>query len=131
MRRLLHLAFTIVLAIAAHASDAETDWQAVLALDAGPAASARSAADAQTAIMEHVAKQERALRGFLAAHPGDGREFEARLRLVRVLSMRSLIKGGSGAGEWGKLLDEMEKSATPEQRTEIEFTRLAETMRAL
>src|SRR6185369_9210656 len=44
---------------------------------------------------------------------------------------RGTIAGGKHAGDGARFLEEMEKTATAEQRTEIEFTRLAESMRRL
>ena len=84
MRRQHFPAIFFVLALAAHAGDADADWQGVLALDAGPQATAKSPADAQTVVVEHLAKQERALRGFLAGHAGDARAFEAKLRILEL-----------------------------------------------
>lgn len=131
MRRLLHLVFAFAFTLTVQAGDADADWQAVLALDAGPQAAARTSTEAQAVILDHLAKQERALRGFMAGHAGDAREFEAKLRLARLLSVRGRIVGGKNAAEAARLLAELEKAATPEQQTEIEFTRLAENMRDL
>jgi peroxiredoxin len=131
MRRLLQISFAFVCAFTSHAGDADADWKRVLALDAGPQARSSSSAEAQAAVMEHLTKQERVIREFIAGHAGDTREFEAKLRLARLLFMRGQIVGGKPAGEGARFLDEMEKTATPGQRTEIEFTRLAEAMRRL
>ena len=131
MRHFIIPLLVLALPLTARAGDAEADWQAVLALDAGPQRSAKSAAEAQTIAVEHLAKQERALRSFLAAHPGEAREFEAKLRLARLLPMRSAMQGGAPSREAQQILAELEKSATPAQRTEIDFTRITQTMRDL
>lgn len=116
----------------APAGDADADWQAIIALDAGPSRRATSPAQVQPLALEHLARQERALRAFLAAHGSDARSFEARLRLVRLLSLRADIKDGASVPrEVPQLLAELERVATPEQRKEVEFARISHTMRTL
>ena len=129
MRPLILLA--LAFSLPARASDADADWQAVLALDAGPQRAAKSTAEAQSVAVEHLAKQERAVRSFLAAHPGEAREFEAKLRLARLLPMRAAMQGAGPSREAEKILADLEKSATPAQRTELDFTRITQSMRAL
>ena len=131
MCRPFFFAVLLLASLAARAGEADADWQAVLALDAGPQRQTKSAAEAQTIAIEHLAKQERALRAFLAAHRGDAHAFDAKLRLVRLLPLRAAIQGRGGAArEAQQILDDLEKSATPEQRADIDFTRLSESMRA-
>ncbi len=130
------LAWTALLAAAgagvALGGSADEDWQALLALDAGPQTRPRSPAEAQAAIVAHLATQERALRTFLAAHPADARGFEARLRFARLLGLRGeILNDGKARAEAARLLDGLEKSATPGQRTELDFARLAQAMRRL
>ncbi len=114
------------------AGDADRDWQAVIALDAGPQEQPENAAAASKMVLGHLARQEKALRGFTADHPQDARVFEARLRLARLLQIRADFEGSDQPRiEARRLLDELEKSATPEQRPEIEFARIARLMRSL
>lgn len=116
----------------ARAADAETDWKAVVALDAGPRAAPASQAEARAAAAGHLATQEKALRGFLAAHPKDGHGFEAHLRLARLLQIRAgLEKAEAPRAEARRLLDELNQSATPEQRVEVDFARITFLMRQL
>ena len=82
---------TLALAASAFAGSADEDWQAVLALDAGPQTPVRTSEEAQSALTAHLAAQDRALRTFITAHSGDAREFEARLRLARLTALRSEI----------------------------------------
>ena len=56
-------ALSLALAATAFAGSADEDWKAVIALDAGPQAQARSGTDAQAVILTHLAVQERALLG--------------------------------------------------------------------
>ena len=116
----------------AFAGSADEDWQAVLALDAGPQVQPRSSAEAQTAVAGHLAAQERAIRGFIAAHAGDARAFEARLRWSRLLVIRGDIQNDEKSrAEAARILDALEKTATPGQRTELDFARLSQAMRRI
>jgi hypothetical protein len=56
----------------------------VLALDAGSEGQDHVVGRAQGAVMEHLAKQERVIREFIAGHADDARVFEAKLRLARL-----------------------------------------------
>jgi peroxiredoxin len=118
------------LAVAAWAGNPADDWQAVTALDRGPQVQARSVEEARSAAAGHLDRQEKALRGFIAMHPQDEHAFEARLRLVRLLDIRAGFQGSEMARvEARQMLDALEKSATPEQRAEIEFAKVTRLMR--
>ena len=126
------LAASLCAVATAFAGSADEDWQAVLALDAGPQAQARSASERQSAVTAHLAAQDRALRTFVSAHAADARAFEARLRMSRLLSMRGEIFSDEKArAEAARMLEALEKIATPEQRTELDFARLSQTMRRI
>ena len=117
---------------AALAGDAEADWKGIVALDAGPQEQPQTAEAARAMVLAHLAKQERALRGFLAAHPRDARVFETRLRLARLLQIRGDFEESDKLRADGKrLLDELEKTATPEQRVELAFSNVSRLMRNL
>ncbi len=117
---------------AVHAGDADADWKAVTALDAGPQEKAQTPDGLREMITTHLARQERALRAFLAAHPQDARDFEARLRLARLLQIRGDFQDSEKLRTEGRrLLDQLEKSATPEQRVELDFARVTRLMRNL
>ena len=49
------------------AGTADEDWQAVVALDAGPGGQPNTVESAGLLVVNHLAKQEKALRAFLAA----------------------------------------------------------------
>ena len=130
------LAVTIALQIAmgstGRAGAADEDWRAVVALDAGPRVQPENREAAAQMVFGHLAKQEKALRGFLIEHPSDARSFEARLRLARLLQIRAdLENSDKPRAESKRLLDELEKTATPEQRPELEFAKVARLMRGL
>ncbi len=121
---------SLALAATAFAGSADQDWQSVLALDAGPQTQVRSGDEAQSALTAHLAAQDRALRAFIAAHAGDSREFEARLRLARLFALRSEIENNAKLrNEAERMLVALEKSATPQQRADIDFARLSQAMR--
>jgi hypothetical protein len=116
----------------AWAGTADEDWQAVVALDAGPAGKPDSADAAGKLVTGHLEKQEKALRSFLTAHPQDAHAFEAQLRLARLLQIRADFEGSAKLhAEAKRLLDNLEKTATPEQRPELEFSKVTRMMRAL
>ena len=123
-------ALSLALAATAFAGSADEDWKAVITLDAGPQAQARSGTDAQAAILAHLATQERALRSFITDHAEDARAFEARLRLARLFALRGEIQNDPKLrAESDRQLAALEKSATPEQRADIDFARLSQAMR--
>ncbi len=113
-------------------SDADQDWQAIVALDAGPQEQPNSPEAAAKMVLAHLNRQEKALRDFLTEHSRDARGFEARLRLARLLQIRADFDGSDKArAESRTILDELEKTATPEQRPELEFSKVARMMRGL
>lgn len=119
-----------LLAAAAWAGDAATDWQAILALDAGPGGEARNMESARALASQHLDAQERVLRAFVKAYPQDAHAFEARLRLARLLEIRGGFENSERArGEAKQLLDELDKTATPEQRVEVDFAKVTRLMR--
>ena len=125
------LALTLAPATA-RAGDADADWNSIVALDAGPREQPQTAEAARAMVLAHLAKQERALRGFLAAHPQDARVFETRLRFARLLQIRGDFEESEKLRAEGKrMLDDLEKTATPEQRVELDFSKVSRLMRNL
>jgi peroxiredoxin len=123
---------TILMAVCATAwaGGAAEDWEAVTALDQGPQTQARSVEEARSIAGAHLDRQEKALRAFIAEHANDEHVFEARLRLARLLEIRGGFQGSEKArAEARQLLDSLEKSATPEQRTEVDFAKVTRLMR--
>jgi peroxiredoxin len=129
-RRWPALLFALLLPTAAWAGDSATDWQAILALDAGPGGDARSVESARMLASQHLATQERALRAFIKTYPQDANTFEAQLRLARLLDIRGNFENSEKARADAKqLLDALEKTATPEQRVEVDFAKVTRLMR--
>lgn len=113
-------------------ADADSDWEAIVALDAGPQERPSNPQGAGQMVLAHLARQERALRDFLSTYAQDARVFEARLRLARLLQIRADFEDSEAARtEAKRLLDALEKSATPEQRPELDFAKVARLMRNL
>lgn len=134
LRRILPPLLAALLATSGQtrAATADEDWAQITALDAGPGAQPRNADEARSAAVAHLDRQEAALRKFLAAHADDARIFEAKLRLARLLQIRADVQGSTKAvAESAKILDALEKVATPEQRAEVDFTRVTALMRTL
>lgn len=118
--------------LAEAATPADEDWQAVVGLDAGPTEEPQTRAAAAQMVQTHLTRQERALRNFLASYPQDARGFEARLRLARLLQIRADFDGSERPrAEAQRLLNELEKTATAEQRPELDFAKIARLMRNL
>jgi len=112
------------------AGDARDDWAAVTALDAGPGVQPKTGAEAFAITQAHSAKQEKALRGFLASHADDANAFEAMLRLARVLDLRAEMKAEPQSPEVLGLLEKAGQMATtPVRETEFEFALLSRRMR--
>lgn len=110
--------------------DAGDDWAVVTALDAGPGAVPKTAAEVYANSLAHSEKQEKALRAFLAAHGGDANAFEALLRLARVLDLRAEMKAEPQSAEVLKILEKAAQLTTSTARqTEFEFALLARRMR--
>ncbi len=133
LRPLLAIVAAFALSAAgARAGDAEADWQAITALDAGPQEKPPTEEGARMMIHAHLVRQEKALRAFLAAHPEDARVFETRLRLARALQIRGDFENADKVRAEGRhLLDDLEKNATPAQRVELDFAKVARLMRNL
>ncbi len=112
------------------AGDAREDWAAVKALDAGPGVMPKTAAEVYAASLAHSDKQEKALRGFLAAHAGDTNAFEAMLRLARVLDLRAEMKAEPPSAEALAILEKASQlTTTVARQTEFEFALLTRRMR--
>lgn len=133
LRPLLAIAAAFALhSAAAGAGDAGPDWKAITDLDAGPREKPPTEEGARLMIHAHLVRQEKALRAFLGAHPEDARIFEARLRLARALQIRGDFENSDKVrAEGHRLLDDLEKSATPAQRVELDFAKVTRLMRNL
>lgn len=113
-------------------ADAISDWARVTQLDAGPGTGFKTQEEARAGAAAHLDRQEAAVRQFLSAHAQDPHAFEGRMRLARLLQIRATFQQREGARvEAGKLLDELDRSATAAQRVEVDFARLTFLMRTM
>lgn len=132
MKRLALILALLCAVPIARGGTVDEDWKALVSLDAGPAGEPKTQEEARERALGHLGKQVRALRDFLAAHAADERAFEARLRLSRALQIRADFTGEERLrAEAKKLLDEMDRTAAPAQRAEVDFAKIAALMRAL
>ncbi|MEQ1861899.1 MAG: TlpA disulfide reductase family protein [Chthoniobacteraceae bacterium] len=114
------------------AGSADEDWNALIALDAGPQRRPGSPSEIGPIMIEHLGKQERALRGFLRAHSQDPHAFEAKLRLARALQLKADVQDARiDSPEVEALLADAERTTRPEQRAEVRFARVSYMMRRL
>ena len=135
-RRLLLALFLLpsATAICAAANSAETDWQTVLALEAGPQqpSEIRTREQARAVTLAHLAKQETTLRDFLRDHPQSAHTVDAQLGLARLLATRSDLAENPAAFEAAlRLLGDALATAPEERRADLLFARLALVMRRM
>jgi len=126
-RLLLALLLFPFLATVVHAG-VEEDWQAVLALEAGPQQQTeiRTREQARTVTLAHLAKQETSLRNFLRDHPQSPHTVDAQLRLARLLSTRSdLAENPAYFDAALRVLADALASAPEERRADLAFARIA------
>lgn len=112
-------------------SPAERDWQTVQELAAGPGTKFAGRAEAVAAARDHLERQEKTLRAFLAQYPQDPHRYSARIRLAGVLVARSkLLAQPALRGESQKILNDLR--ADPDTPTSAKadagFEELSETM---
>ena len=118
---------------AATANEREADWQAVLALEAGPQQTEiHTREQARTVALAHLEKQEASLRGFLQKYPGSPHTVDAQLQLARLFATRSDLTGKVAYFEAAqRLLSEALASAPEERRADLVFARVALNMRRI
>ncbi len=126
-RRILLTAFFCASLPALLLADAGEDWKKIIAMDAGPQAEAKTRDEALKLTLTHLEAQEKALRDFIAAYPGDEHGVEARMRLSHLLAIRSDLENKpelyAGAV---KILDDLLASpALPrEKKPDVAFARI-------
>ena len=133
--RLLFALLLLPLAALAQTTDrTEEEWNAVLALEAGPQQTneIQSREQARKLSLAHLEKQETALREFLHNHPKSSHAVDAQLSLARLLSTRSDLTGKPAFFDAAqRLLTEALKTAPEERRADLAFARIALGMRRI
>jgi peroxiredoxin len=110
----------------------EEDWQAILDLDAGPQVKFTSRAQAQSVTLEHLDRQEEAVREFVGAYPSSPEAVDAQLRLARIYMVRGDLSGNRALADRAfKVLADLESDpATPARRlADVAFARMSLEMR--
>ncbi|MFZ4776457.1 MAG: redoxin domain-containing protein [Terrimicrobiaceae bacterium] len=84
MRRFIFAA-CLLFSVCAWASP-DTDWAAIVAMDAGPSKKPANRDEALMLARLHFAKNKKLIEEFLSKYPSDPRAFDARLRLAAILA---------------------------------------------
>ncbi len=128
--------FAIPLLLAAGLAFAapDDDWNAIVAMDAGPGAKPKNLQEARAIAKAHLAEQEKLVSEFLAKNPADPRSHEARMRLASLIAASGKMDGKqSQVDEAMRSLQllEKEKSAPATVRAESGFRRVSLLMQSL
>ena len=109
-------------------ADAAADWQQVQALDSAPPTGQwKTREEARAGTLEYLAKQEQALRAFIAGYPDDAHAPDAKLRLAHLLATRAdLEQSPRERREAEAVLDQLEREpAMRDRRADVEFARIS------
>ena len=112
----------------------DDDWNAIVAMDAGPGAKPKNFQEARVLAKAHLDQQQKLVSGFLEKNPTDPRSHEARMRLASLLAAFGKMDGKqSRVDEAMRLLQalEREKSAPAAVRAESGFRRVSLLMQSL
>jgi hypothetical protein len=112
----------------------DSDWQAIVAMDAGPGAKPKTLEEARSLAKAHLERHRRLLAGFLATHPQDPRVPEARMRTASLLAATGKMENRqSQVDEAMRLLQSIERdTAAPRDiRAEAGFRRVSLLMQSL
>ncbi len=107
---------------------ADEDWNAIVALDAGPKKTPTSREEARTFARNHFRLHRAAIEAFIARYPGDPRIFEANMRRAALLAAEGKMDDNQKkVDEAFALLTELEKTPglTHEQRATAGFQRIS------
>jgi hypothetical protein len=129
----MRAAAVFFLCCAAAFASADTDWQALVAMDAGPKAKPKTVEEARAAGRAHIAAQLALAKGFLEKHPADPRVAEARIRVASLEAALGMADGRPTAVEGAMrslLAIERDKSVPAAQRAEAGFRRVSLLMQS-
>ena len=94
------------------AAGVDEDWNYILALDAGPKKKPATREEATLAARNHLYLQRKAIERFLLNHSKDARDFDAKLRLARVVAAEGKMSNDQAkVDEALGLFADLEKSA--------------------
>src|SRR5438067_9055664 len=133
LRRALAIFGICILSASRVWADAAQDWEEILALESGPAQPQwKTRAEARSATLAHLSRQEKTLRNFIVKYPGDARRVDAQLRLAHLLAVRADFESNEKArAESAEILNRLASNpSTPrEQLADVEFAKLSLFMR--
>lgn len=114
-------------------ADAASDWQSILALDAGPQRKPSGREEALLTARNHLLLQKRALKGFLARYPQDEQAPRAKLRLAGILATEGNMDRDPGTIRGAlKMLEALESdpATPPAVRADAAFRRVSIVMQS-
>jgi len=127
--KICSLLFIFLLGCAACAyATPDTDWAAIVAMDAGPSKKPATRDEAQLLARAHLTKQKTLIEVFLAKYPSDPRAYDARLQLAAILAATGKMDHvPQQIDEATRILAAIEKSpdASPEKRADAGFRRVS------
>lgn len=126
MRSLLLVGWLLCAASASATPD--TEWAAIVAMDAGPSKKPATRDEARILAGTHLAKQKKLIEVFLAKYPADARVFDARLRLAAILAATGKMDNvRQQTEEATRILAALENSsdAPAEKRADAGFRRVS------
>jgi hypothetical protein len=112
----------------------DSDWQAIMAMDAGPGAKPKTLEEARSLAKAHLERNRRLLAEFLKKHPEDPRVPEARMRTASLLAATGKMETRqSQVDEAMRHLQAIERDTTAprEIRAEAGFRRVSLLMQSL
>ena len=112
----------------------DEDWNAIVALDAGPGAKPKNLEEARALAKTHLQRQEKMVSEFLEKNPADLRSREARMRLASLLAaIGKMDNRQSQVDDAMRMLQALEKepSAPREVRAEAGFRRVSLLLQSL
>lgn len=131
----MRLVVFLLLAVAGFAlASPDEDWNAIVALDAGPGSKPKNLEEARALAKQHLHQQQTLVSDFLEKNPTDPRSHEARMRLASLLAaIGKMDSRQSQVDESMRLLQALEKDplAPREVRAEAGFRRVSLLMQSL
>lgn len=126
------LAFILAAGLALASPDDE--WNAIIAMDAGPGMKPKNLHEARSLAQAHLGLQQKLVSDFLEKNPADPRSHEARMRLASLLAATGKMDGKqTQVDEAMRLLQALErdKSVAGQIRAEAGFRRVSLLMQSL
>jgi hypothetical protein len=130
----MRFAAAFLLAAGLALASPDSDWESIVALDAGPGSKPKNIEDARSLAKAHLARHRELVSDFLEKNPADPRIPEARMRLASLLAALGKMENRqSQVDEAMRLLQSLErdKSTPAPIRAESGFRRVSLLMQSL